>query len=270
MSPQAPDAFMYAGMEALWIPMALYAAFYAQQRAATCARNVPLGSFLIGALAATVTCFQRVLLGDPVKSGLWPNLSVVAVGEATIFASLLFIAGSARIASALDAAAAGAAFALGFAVAYTQGLIAPILSQFIGIVSALTGFSSALSVVRSWLAPARWNVVAPSDSLIFYLAAPASAAAMAVLLWKWKRGAGRPWSLAAALLTAAATVLYTLPLYRGNVVRMPSSAMGAASAAPAIYFSAIAYLAPLVVVFGVYLYKTAWLPALICRDDARR
>ncbi len=100
---------------------------------------------------------------------------------------LLFIAGSPRIARAIDAAAAGAACALGFAVAYTQGLIAPILSQFIGIVSALTGFSSALNFVRSWLAPSRWNVVAQSDSLIFYLSAPASAAAIAVLIWKWKR-----------------------------------------------------------------------------------
>ncbi len=84
MSPQAPDVFMYTGMEALWLPMALFAAFYAQQRVSTCAPDIPLGSFLIGALAATVICFQRVLLGDPVKLGLWPNLSVVAVGEATV------------------------------------------------------------------------------------------------------------------------------------------------------------------------------------------
>ncbi len=249
MSAQAPDVFMYTGMEALWLPMALYAVFYAQQRVITCARNILLGSFLIGALAATGTCFQRVLLGDPIKLGLWPNLSVVAAGETTIFVCLLFIAGSPRIARAIDAAAAGAACALGFAVAYTQGLIAPILSQYIGVVAALTGFSSALSFVRSWLAPSRWNVVAQSDSLIFYLAAPASAGAIAVLIWKWKRREVSSWSFMAALLTAAATVLYTAPLYRDSIVRLPSSAVGAAAAAPAIYFGAIAYLAPLLLVF---------------------
>jgi hypothetical protein len=263
MSPQAPDVFMYTGMEALWLPMALFAAFYAQQQVSTCAPDIPVGSFLIGTLAATVICFQRVLLGDPVKLGLWPNLSVVAVGEATIFVCLLFIAGSSRITRAIDAVAAGAACALGFAVAYTQGLIAPILSQFFGIVAALTGFSSALSFVRSWLAPSRWNVVAQSDSLIFYLAAPASAAAIAVMLWKWRRREGTGWSLLGALLMAAATVLYGAPLYRGNALRSASSAVAAAAAAPAICFGAIAYLTPLLLAFALYIYKTAWRPAAI-------
>jgi hypothetical protein len=150
---------------------------------------------------------------------------------------------------------------LGFAVGYTQGLIAPLLSQLIGIVSALTGFSAGEGFARYWLDPSRWNVVAQSDVLLFYLAAPASAAAIAVLTWKWKQGEGTGGNLAGAVLAAVATVLYTAPLYRISALRFPSSAIAAAATVPAAYFSAVAYLAPLTFAFGLYVYTTVWRPA---------
>jgi hypothetical protein len=142
ISPLAADAFMYAGMEALWLPMAGYAALQGQQRVTAPPREVLLGAFFTGAIAASAVCFQRVLLGDPGRLGLWPNLSVVAAGEAIILLCLLFALRSVRITRPIDAAAAGAACALGFAVAFTQGLIAPLLSQLIGVLSALTGFTA--------------------------------------------------------------------------------------------------------------------------------
>jgi hypothetical protein len=259
MTPQAADAYMYSGMQSLWLPIALYAAFCALAQARTGGGpRLLIGAFFVGMLAATPGCFQRVLIGDPARTGLWANLSVVAASEVIILACIIMGVRAAPIQRPSDAAAAAVACALGFAVAYTQGLIAPLLSQFAGIVSALTGFSSALAVVHAWFAPTRWNVVPQGDQLTFYFAVPASAGAAAVLLWNARQRAKPGWAFVIAPAILAATVIYSIPLYMNDALRLPFSPASTAPLTPAIYARAVVWLAPLVAALGWYIYTAAW------------
>jgi hypothetical protein len=249
---------MYTGMRALWVPIALYAAFFAQQQVRTCDRRLLIGAFLVGILVATPVCFQRVLMGDPTRLGLWPNLSVVAAAEIIILLDATVRVYSGRTVRAIDAAAAGVASAFGFAVGYTQVLIAPLLGQFAGIVSALTGL--APGILRGWLDATRWNVVPQCDLPIFYLALPASAGAIATLLWNAREHEKRGSALAIAPVIAVATVACAVPQYANIMMRAPFTPASAATLTPAIYYGSIAWLAPLVLACGLYIHAAAWRP----------
>jgi hypothetical protein len=269
MHPQAADAYMYAGMQSLWLPMALYAGFCAtaQARIGSVSRLL-IGAFFVGMLAAIPVCFQRVLLGDPARIELSANLSVMAAAALIVLSSIILGVRFVPITRAIDAAAAAVAFTMGFAVAYTQALIAPLLGQFVGIVAALTGFSSALAAVRAWFAPTRWSVIPQGDLLIYYLALPAPAAAAAVVLWNAARHGRRGWAFVAAAAMLAATVIYSIPFYLNDALRMPFSPASPAPLTPVIYARALAWLTPLVAACGGYVYAAAWREAGVRNANA--
>jgi hypothetical protein len=200
------------GARALWLPMTFYAFFYAQHSVPPTPRRVVWGSVLVGASASAILYISRSLFGESGQTYWHLNLAVVIAAEILICIAVLLSLKWLRVARPLDAAAAGIACALGFAVAYCNNLIAPLLGSLFSAGAHLVGLPFSPRIWSALKVPFE-DVVTHADLLVFYLLVPASAAILGLLLFI---GEKRRYSLRRLFAVAAVVVLtvtYASPVY---------------------------------------------------------
>ncbi len=261
-NPRAPAAFTLSGFEALLIPLGLYAVF--EKRVSAAARPLIVVAFAWGMAASVVGYFARAALGDPRKLFWIANAGVIAADQAAVVILALAIIRLGRIARVVDTAAIGAACGLGFAVAYSEALFAPLLGQVVAVAAALFDFSPGLRFAAAWFDPSKWNLVPPADTLIFYLLAPVSIA-IAGLVGNPARGTAnlRP-RIVAPLAVWLTTAAIAAPLYWSPLLSAPLNLLPSFNARPdylgrllQIELEAIAYLALAVLFAGWFLARAA-------------
>jgi hypothetical protein len=208
------DAYMYAGLAALWIPMAGWAAVTATHRIGARASGGIFASFALGALLSGLVHLERIALGDPGSTSWYWNMANAGAGVFLIAVSAVIIVNRSRPEHAVEASVMGVACALGFAVFYTQRIVLPIAVQCIVIVATLLGFSPDFTEPWSSLLK---RAIPFADGIFFYLLAPVAGGMIGAFAFRTRKGRAK---VAATLLSLGIAVLamcYALPLYQSEL-----------------------------------------------------
>ncbi len=269
----ADDAMEIAGLSqlrgiaALWLPLVLYALLYEQRWVRPPQRGMVLRAFLAGVVISTIAYLLRMIFQEPGQAGIAANLAILAAAAAT---QLLYVGvilfRSPEVPRPLDAAVTGMACAMGFAVAYGQGMM--LRFTIIGLSTiAVLGIPPGLDGGLAQRYAQTDKALPAADSLYLHGAGLTGTAVAGLLLARGRRR-GRPgqgvWQAAVAL---AASLAYAAPTYHRALYLHPIMLYERLFSDPRVLYEVVAYLAVPLALLAAVIYWAAWKPEIVAASE---